>query len=74
MINCVYGKTMENLRKRMNVRLVDNEKDFFKYTNKPTYITHKLFGKDYAAIQEIKPILIITKPTFIGFIVLDLIE
>ena len=28
MINSVYGKTMENLRKRMNVRLVNNEKIF----------------------------------------------
>ena len=28
MINSVYEKTMENLRKRMNVRLVNNEKDF----------------------------------------------
>ena len=38
MINSVYGKTMENLRKRMNVRLVNNEKDFSKYTSRPTYI------------------------------------
>ena len=29
MINSVYGKTMENLRKRINVRLVNNEKRFF---------------------------------------------
>ena len=28
MINSVYGKTMENLQKRINVRLVNNEKDF----------------------------------------------
>ena len=28
MINSVYGKTMENLRKRINVRLTNNEKDF----------------------------------------------
>ena len=30
MINSVYSKTMENLRKRVNVRLVTNEKRFFK--------------------------------------------
>ena len=30
MINPVYGKTMENLRKRINVRFVNNKKDFFK--------------------------------------------
>ena len=57
MINSVYGKTMENLRKRINVRFVNNEKGFLKYTSRTTYITHKLFGKDYAAIHEIKPIL-----------------
>ena len=28
MINSAYGKTMENLRKRINVRLVNNEADF----------------------------------------------
>ena len=28
MLNSVYGKTMENLRKRINMRLVNNEKDF----------------------------------------------
>ena len=72
MINSLYGKTMENLRKRINVRLVNNEKNFFKYTSRPTYITHKSFGKDYAAIHEIKPILILNKPTYIGFTVLDL--
>ena len=35
MINFVYGKTMENLRKRINVRFVNNKKDFLKYTSKP---------------------------------------
>ena len=36
MINSFYGKTMENLRRRINVRLVNNAKDFLKYTSKPT--------------------------------------
>ena len=54
------------------MRLVNNEKEFLKYTSKPTYITRKLFGRDYTAIHEIKPILILNKPTCIGFTVLDL--
>ena len=50
MINSVYGKTMENLRKKVNVRLVNNEKDFLKYSSRPTHITHKIFGKNYAVL------------------------
>ena len=72
MINSVYGKTMENLRKRINVRIVNNEKDFLKYTSRPTHITHKIFDKNYAAIHEIKPVLILNKPIYVGFTVLDL--
>ena len=71
-INSVYCKTIENLRKRINVRLVNNAKDFLKYTSRPTYVTHKLFDKDYAAIHEIKPVLVLNKPIYVGFTVLDL--
>ena len=56
MINNVYGKTMENLQKRICVRLVSNKKYFLKYTSRPTHISHKIFGKNYAAIHEIKPV------------------
>ena len=72
MVNSVYGKTTENLRKRINVRLVNNEKDFLKYTSRPTHITHKIFDKNYAAIHEIKPVLILNKPIYVGFTVLEL--
>ena len=72
MINSVQGKIMENSRKRISVRLVNNEKDFLKYTNRPTYITHKIVGKDYAAIHEIKPVLTLNKPIYVGCTVLDL--
>ena len=61
MINSVYGKTMENLRKRINVRLVNNAKDFLKYISRPTYIARKSFSKNFAAIHEIKPVLILNK-------------
>ena len=52
------------------MRLLNNEKDFLKYTNKQTYITNKIFGKDYAAIHEIRPVLILNKPVYVGFTVL----
>ena len=72
MIINVYGKTMENVRKRINIRLVNNEKDFLKYTSRPTHILHKIFDKNYAAIHDIKPVLALNKPIYIGFNVLDL--
>ena len=74
MINSVYGKTMENLQKRINVRLVNNKKDYLNYTSQPTYITCKIFGKDYAAIHEIKTVIILNKLIYVGFTVLDLSE
>ena len=67
MINSVYGKTTENLQKRISLRLVNIEKDFLKYTSQPIHITHKIFGKNYAAIQKIKPILMLNKPIYVGF-------
>ena len=48
------------------------KKYFLRYTSRPTYIGYKKFGKDYTAIHEIKPILILSKPIYIESTVLDL--
>ena len=72
MINSVYSKTIENLRKRINVRLVNNGKDSLKYSSRTTHITHKIFDKNYAAIHEIQPFLTLNKPVYVGFTVLEL--
>ena len=61
MINSVYGKTMEYF-----------QKDFLKYTSRPTHISHKVFDKNYAAIHEIKPVLTLNKPIYVGLTVLEL--
>ena len=63
---------MENLWKRINVRLINNAEDFLKYTSKPRYVIQKYFGKDHASIHEIKPVLIPNKPIYVAFTVLDL--
>ena len=37
MINSAYGKTIENMRKRMRIRIVNNEKDCIKHSSRPTF-------------------------------------
>ena len=48
------------------------EKIFLKYTSRPTHIVHKIFSKNYAAIHKIKPVLMLNKPIYFGFTVLEL--
>ena len=72
MINAAYGKTMENKRKRMKIRIVTNEKDFVKYTSKPTYIGYKKTGNNFYAIHEKKEVMKLDKPIYVGCTVLEL--
>ena len=74
MNNSVFGKTMENLRKGINVRLVNNAKDYIRYISKPSFVSQKIFGKHFVAIHEIKPVLTLNKPIYVGFSILDLSE
>ena len=50
--NAVYGKTMENLRNRIDGKLVSNEKDYLKWTSKPNYMSQKYLTMIY--MQYIK--------------------
>ena len=52
MTNAAYGKTIENKRNRMKLRIVASEKDFIKYASRPTFIGHKKMSKDYHVIHE----------------------
>ena len=70
--NAVYGKTMENMRKRIKIRIIKSEKDFIKYASRPTYINHNIFGKRLVAIYEKKELLTLNKPIYVGCKVLEL--
>ena len=52
--NAVYRKTMENMRKRMKIRITKTPKDFLKYASRPTYISHNIFGKNLVVTHEKK--------------------
>ena len=72
MNNAVYGKTMENLRNRIDVKLVSNKKDYLKWTSKPSYMSHKIFDNDLVAIRKNKVTLTLNKPAYIGMCILEL--
>ena len=52
--NTVYDKTMEHSRKRVDIRLVNNRKDYLKWTSKPSFVTQNIFDNDLVAICKIK--------------------
>ena len=53
--NVVYGITMENMRKRIKIRIVKYAEDFIKYTSRPTWVNWKVVEKNFlAAIDEKK--------------------
>ena len=62
--SAVYGKTKENMRKRIKIRITTNEKDFLKYSSRPTDISNKKSWK--------KELLILNKPIYVGCTVLEL--
>ena len=70
--NAVYGKAIENMRKRIKMRVVKNAKEFNKYTSRPTCINWKAFECNLVAIQEKKISLTLNKPIYVGFTVLEI--
>ena len=74
MNNSVFGKTMENLRRRISAELVNKAKDYVckQCISKPRFASKKRFSKSFVAINETKPILTLNKPIYVGFSILDL--
>ena len=72
MNNSVFGETMENLRKRVDVRLVTNEKKLDKLTSKPTYVSSKIFNENLMAVHKVKETLALNRPAYVGMCILDL--
>ena len=72
MNNVVYGKSMENLRSRIDIKLLSNKKDYLKWTSKPSYLSHKMFDSDLVAIRKNKVRLTLSKSAYIGMCILEL--
>jgi len=72
MNNAVFGKTMENVQKRVDVKLVTDEKQHVKLASKPTYVSSKIFNENLVAVHKIKETLKLNRPAYVGMCILDL--
>lgn len=72
MNNAIFGKTMENVRKRINVEMVNTEKRFKKTVAKPTFVKFKIFNEDLTAVHCLQASLKLDKAIQVGFSILDL--
>ena len=52
--NCIYGKSIENQRKRMNVKLINDKKVYQRCVNKPNFISQKIFDKNLCCCSLFK--------------------
>ena len=73
MNNSVFGKTMENLRNRVDIKIVrSNEKDKIrKLVASPLYARHVIFTNDLVGIDIHKSRLLLNKPVYTGMTILD---
>ena len=72
MNNSVFGKTMENIRNRVDIRLVTREEQAKKLTCRPNYQHHTIFSKNLVAVHMKKVSLKFDKPVYLGMSILDL--
>ena len=72
MNNSVFGKTIENIRKRQNIELVDNCKKALKKVNQPNFQRATIFDKNFIAVHMKRPEVKFDKPVYVGQVILDL--
>ena len=72
MNNSVFGKTIENIRKRQNIHLVDNRKKALKLSSRPNFDRCTIFDSNLIAVHMKKTELYFNKPVYVGQSILDL--
>ena len=72
MNNSVFGKTMENIRNRVNVKLVNTEEKLRKLVAKPNFRSRKIFNVNLISVHMKKTSLTMNKLVYLGMCILDL--
>ena len=72
MNNCVFGKTMENVRNHRNIKLITTDKRRNQLVSEPDYHTTKWFSENLLAIEMKKTKVKINKPVYLGLSILEI--
>ena len=72
MNNSVFGKTMENVRKHRDIKLVTTDKRRNQLVSEPNYHKKKCFSENLLAIEMKKTKLKMNKPVYLGMSILDI--
>ena len=72
--NAVFGKTCENMRKRVDVKLVRSHEDIKikKLIAKPSFARQKIFDNELAGLHMYKDRLVLNRPIYVGMSILDI--
>ena len=74
MNNSVFGKTMENIRKHRDIKLVTTDKKRSKLVSEPNYHTINLISEDLSIIEMKKTKVKMNKPIYLGLSILEIIK
>jgi hypothetical protein len=69
--NALFGKCMEDTRKRINYKLVTDEDKFNKLAYSPFFYDRDIINEDIVGVHMLKPKVTLDKPIFVGQAVLD---
>ena len=72
MNNAVFGKTMENVRKHSDIKLVTTERRINYLLSEPNYHITKFFAENLLAIEMKKTEILFNKPVCLGLSILEL--
>ena len=70
--NVVFGKTIENVRKHENIKLVTTERRRNYLVSEPNYYTTKFFTENLLAVETRKTQILMNEPVYLGLSILDL--
>lgn len=68
----IVGKTMEDIRRHRNVKLMTDQKKLVKYTSKPSFDHFQIFNQHLVGIENKKVNILLNKPIYVGQAILDI--